>query len=197
MNRRAQDSESFATAPRFVTNSSDSASVLTVNQSATTTYSGRIDGKVSLVKNGTGSLTLAGTNNAYVGSTTLNNGTLVLGSDGALSPDTSLTISNGTLSAGSWLNPVKTLTVTGAATINLGDGSCRLAFTDSNTQAWTGTLNLTGTFNTFAVRFGTSGSGGLTQTQLSQIRVNGQQQWLALNANGYLFVRTGTFIRIL
>jgi autotransporter-associated beta strand protein len=183
-------------APLYVTNGAETASVLTLNQTATTTYEGRIDGTVSLVKNGAGSLTLAGTNNAYAGSTTLNSGTLALGCDGALSPNTSLIISNGTLSAGSWLTTLKQLTVTGAATIDLGAGSCRLAFADSSAQAWTGTLNLTGAFNSSAVRFGTSGSGGLTQAQLSLIRINGLPQWLALNANGYLYVRAGTIIGI-
>lgn len=183
--------ETSSSGPRYVTNSSATASVLTVNQSATTTYSGRIDGNVSLVKDGTGSLTLGGTNNAYTGVTVLKKGTLVLGSDGALSPATSLTISNGTLNAGTWQNTLQQLTVTGAATIALGGGTGRLEFADSSSQTWTGTLELTGTFESTALRFGTSAT-GLTQEQIDRIRVNGVTPWLGLNASGYLRKITGT-----
>jgi autotransporter-associated beta strand protein len=182
--------ESFATSQRFVTNSSDTASVLTVNQSANTVYAGRIDGNVGLVKDGAGSLTLGGTN-AYTGGTTVKAGTLALGCDGALSPATSLTISNGTLNAGTWRNTLQQLTVTGAGTIALGTGVCRLEFADSSTQTWTGTLDLTGTLESTTVRFGTS-SAGLTQAQLDLIRVNGVKTWLGVNAYGYLRKITGT-----
>ena len=193
--------DTSVTGTRFVTNSSDTASVLTVNQSASTTYSGRFDGNVSLVKDGNGTLTLAGTNNAYTGATTLKKGTLALGADGALSPDTSLTISNATLVAGTWRNTVKQLTVTGAATIALGDGSCRLEFADCSGQAWTGTLELTGqliptgTQDPTALRFGTSSS-ALTPDQLGRITMGGNPVWVGLNAYGYLRKITGTVLRV-
>jgi len=187
--------ESYAVAPRYVTNSSATASVLTVNQTATTTYSGRIDGNVGLVKDGTGSLTLAGTNNAYTGATVLKKGTLALGSDGALSPDTSLTISNATLNAGTWHNTVRQLTVTGAATINVGDGSCSLDFGDSSALAWAGTLNLAGTLGWNTIRFGAN-SAGLAQPQIDSLRVNGQKERLQLSPLGYLIEIKGTLISV-
>ncbi len=181
--------------PRYVTNSSETAGVLTVNQAATTTYSGHFDGNVGLVKDGTGSLTLAGTN-TYSGGTTLMNGTLALGCDGALSPATALTIGGGTLNPGTWRNTLQQLTVTGAGTITLGDGSCRLEFADSRSQAWTGTLELTGTLEAATLRFGTSRA-GLTQAQIDSIRVNGIKPWLGLSADGYLRKLNGTMFRVL
>ena len=186
--------ESSSVASRYVTNSSATASVLTVNQTATTTYSGRIDGNVGLVKDGTGSLTLAGTN-TYSGATMLKNGTLALGCDGALSPATSLTISNATLNAGTWHNTVRQLTVTGAATINVGDGSCSLEFGDSSALAWTGTLNLVGSLGRNTIRFGTNGA-GLAQSQIDSLRVSGQKERLQLSPLGYLIEIKGTLIGV-
>ena len=186
--------DTSATGTRYVTNSSDTASVLTVNQAASTTYSGRIDGNVGLTKQGNGVLTLAGTN-TYTGDTLLKSGTLALGCDGALSPGTALTISNATLDAGTWLNTAKQLTVAGAATIALGDGSCRLEFADCSSQAWTGTLELTGTLVPTALRFGTNAA-GLTQDQIGRITMGGNPVWVGLNPNGYLRKITGTVFRV-
>ncbi len=179
----------------YLTNGAETASVLTLNQTAATTYDGRIDGNLSLVLDNSGSLTLTGAGNTWTGSTTLNDGTLVLGTDGALSPNTSLVIGNATLDAGAWANAAQQLTVSGAATIDIGDGTGSLQFADSSSQTWSGTLNLVGTFSESAIRFGSS-AGGLTQAQLSLIRINGQYKWLALNADGHLYIRTGMLIRV-
>ena len=180
---------------RTVTNSSDTVSVLTVNQTITTIYAGRIDGNVSLVKTGSGSLTLAGTNNAYTGATVLSGGTLALAADGALSPYAPLTLEGGTLSVGATRTTVLQLTVSGDVTIDLGDGTGVLTVGDSSAQVWSGTLNFTGTFVPSSIRFGTDGA-GLTQDQLDIIRINGLRRWLTLDANGILYVRTGTVIGI-
>jgi len=187
--------ESYAVAPRYVTNSSAMASVLTVNQTVSTVYSGRIDGNVGLIKDGTGSLTLAGTNNTFTGATVLKKGTLALGSDGALSPDTSLTIGDATLNAGTWRNTVRQLTVTGAATISVGDGSCSLEFGDGSALAWTGTLNLIGTLGRNTVRFGVN-SAGLAQPQLDRLLLNGHTARLQVNSFGYLVELRGTLIGV-
>ncbi len=186
---------SYTSGQRFVTNSSDTVSVLTVNQAANTIYYGHIDGNVSLVKDGSGSLTLAGTNNTYAGATVLNAGTLALGCDGALSASTAVTLAGGTLSIGAWNNAVQQLTVSGVAAIDLGDGTGRLAFADSSGQTWSGTLNLAGTFDLDAVRFGSNDS-GLTVTQLGMIRIGGQRRWLALSSDGYLRERKGTVFSV-
>ena len=188
--------ETSASAPRLVTNSSETASTLTLNQTANTVYAGRIDGSVSLVKDGSGSLTLGGPNNTYTGTTTLKNGTLALDASGALSPATSLTLSGGTLAAGPWTNTLQQLTVLGSCSIDVGDGTGRLEFADSSGQPWSGTLNLTGTLDVNTIRFGTSAA-GLTQQQLDLIRVNGTGAWLTLGADGYLREIRGTYILVL
>ena len=187
--------QTASSSPRIVTNSSATASVLTVNQSTTTLYSGLISGNMGLVKDGAGTLTLAGTNNTYTGATVLNGGTLALGADGALSAGSAVTLAGGTLSAGTFTHAVQQLTVSGSVTIDMGDGTGSLSFADSSAQSWSGLLDLTGTFAPGAVRFGTDAS-GLTQEQLDLIRVNGQRRELALDAGGYLYARTGTFFFI-
>ncbi len=73
----------------FIDNGGVPDATLTIGNSEDTTYSGFIGdgsggGKLSLVKNGTGTLTLAGENSNYSGTTTINQGTLVAGADGAL-----------------------------------------------------------------------------------------------------------------
>lgn len=187
--------QTASSSPRIVTNSSETASVLTVNQSTSALYSGLISGNMGLVKDGVGTLTLAGTNNTYTGATVLNGGVLALGADGALSAASAVTLAGGTLSAGTFTNAVQQLTVSGSVTIDLGDGAGSLSFADSSAQSWSGLLDLTGTVAPGSVRFGTSAS-GLTPEQLDLIRVNGQIRWLALDADGYLYERKGTFFFI-
>lgn len=82
----------------YVTNSVTGAanqSVLTLNQAANTTYSGRIDGNLALVKDGSATLTLTNTYNnnsvatatqsTYTGKTTIRAGTLALSGTGNIS----------------------------------------------------------------------------------------------------------------
>ncbi|WP_256702441.1 autotransporter-associated beta strand repeat-containing protein [Burkholderia sp. SRS-W-2-2016] len=60
-----------------VTLGSSSATVLTANNTAATTFSGAISGAGSVNKTGAGALTLSGTSNTYSGGTTVTAGTLV------------------------------------------------------------------------------------------------------------------------
>ncbi|MDP1586742.1 MAG: autotransporter-associated beta strand repeat-containing protein, partial [Prosthecobacter sp.] len=90
----------------FITNSSATASTLTVSQTATTTYSGIIQdgtGILNLVKSGAGSLTLSG-DNTYGGTTTVSGGTLVMSGNntlgGALTVSAALTLSGSNSLAG-------------------------------------------------------------------------------------------------
>ena len=65
-----------------LTNASGTATSLTVgNNSNDTTYSGALSAGGSLVKTGTGTLILTGTN-SYSGATTISDGTLQVGSGG-------------------------------------------------------------------------------------------------------------------
>jgi fibronectin-binding autotransporter adhesin len=72
----------------LVQNASAAAAVLTINNSAANTFAGNLQdgtggGALSLVKNGTGTLTLSG-QNTYSGGTTLGSGTLVSSTTGSL-----------------------------------------------------------------------------------------------------------------
>ena len=188
--------ETSMAGPCCLTNSSATASTLTLNQSMNATFAGRIDGNVGLVKDGAGTLTLSGTNNTFSGATTLKAGSLVLAADGALSPFAPLTLAGGTLAVGATRTTVQQLTVSGDATIDLGDGTGLFTIGDSSAQTWSGTLNFTGTFVPSSIQFGTARV-GLTQEQLNLIRINGQRRWLMLNASGYLTIRKGMVIDVL
>lgn len=72
------------TGTAFLTNSSLTPSTFTVNQTGSTTYTGRITGNLSLVQTGTGSLTLAGgLQFDHKGNTTVN-GNLTVAADSQL-----------------------------------------------------------------------------------------------------------------
>lgn len=58
-------------------NSSAATATLTVNQAVNSTYLGRMTGNVALTKGGVGVLTLGGSN-TYTGTTTIDNGTLIV-----------------------------------------------------------------------------------------------------------------------
>ena len=104
---------------------------MTTNTAANTTFAGRIvdtGGMTSLVKTGTGSLTLTGASN-YTGTTSINQGTLVI---------TSIAISNSASSLG---NPSAS-----SSTINMGNaGPATLQFVGTNNAtSTTRVINLQG-----------------------------------------------------
>nr|MCU0782391.1 autotransporter-associated beta strand repeat-containing protein [Akkermansiaceae bacterium] len=124
------------------------------------TISGAIGGGYAVTKTGNGALILSGAND-YTGGTTAGAGTLALGASNVLPDTTNVTLGGATLAASSFTDTVGTLEVTGTATISLDSGGA-MVFADSSAVAWTGTLNITGTFVPGAsIRFGTT-SGGLT-----------------------------------
>lgn len=144
-------------------------------------------GTISLVKTGSGTITLSGSN-SYTGGTTLSSGTLALGTSNTLPNTTAVSIASATLAAGAGITDTTgTLDVTSTATIDLGSGTT-LAFANSSAIDWTGgTLNITGAFVfSSSLRFGTS-SAGLTPAQLSTISVNGSGLGtFGLDSNGFL-----------
>jgi autotransporter-associated beta strand protein len=121
-----------------VENASATAAALTVGGSTATTFGGVIQdgagaGALTLVKAGTGALTLAGAN-TYTGGTTISGGKLVIGAPGAL-PDTgTVTIAlNGTLSTaggagGAGVSETAGTLKTTGSTIELGTGVHTLTF---------------------------------------------------------------------
>ena len=180
-----------------LTNASGAAVALTVgNNNGDTTYSGALSAGGSLIKIGTGKLTLAGVN-IYTGSTTISNGTLALGRANALGSGTQIILAGGTLDPGTYTNALSALTITSAGgTIALGDGSGALSFASSGGQTWSGTLNITGTWNPTSLRFGTDAT-GLTQTQLNSFNEDGHKVWVQQDSQGYLRKLTGTLLRLL
>ena len=148
-----------------------------------------------VVKSGAATLTLSG-ESTFTGRLTVRSGTLALGTDTALSASAPLTLSGGTVTCGATTNATGALTLSGNATIDVGDGA--ISFADSHAETWAAdaTLNIVGTGKLpgKSVRFGTNGS-GLTSTQLKQIRYNGDK--VSLTAQGYLGGSRGLIIMVL
>ncbi|MCS6273319.1 MAG: autotransporter domain-containing protein [Opitutus sp.] len=120
----------------FVTNSG-SAATLTINQTASTTYSGNITGSLALTKSGAGTLTLTGTN-SNTGATIISGGTLAIGTGGHLSTSSAIT-NNANLTANS----------TGSLTQGTHFSGAAITGNGSFTQLGSGTTTLN-TANTFS-----------------------------------------------
>jgi autotransporter-associated beta strand protein len=157
---------------------------------------GDIVGTGSLVKNGSGTLFLGGTNaNTFSGGLTLNSGTLVAGKVGALGNGV-ITLAGGTLQ-GNYLNlsAPGALKLTGNSIIDFaGPGPFTLpnpstiSFGDSHGQTWAAgqTLTVADWVQGDALRFGT-GNTGLTAGQLGQIVFAGfPDSYAAIDANGFV-----------
>jgi len=129
------------------------ANTLQTGDATNTTFSGIISGAGSLVKNGTGTLTLTGAN-IYTGGTLLSAGTLSIGSASALGIGT-LQMAGGT-TLGSLINLTLGNAVTltgGTATVDTGSSNMSLAGVVSGagtlSKTGTGTLTLAGA-NTYS-----------------------------------------------
>ncbi len=138
----------------------------------------------NLVKSGTGTLTLSGAN-TYVGTTTVNGGSLLLGASGVIPDASNVTLNGGTLSSGSgagFTEVMGTLNLSANSTLALGTGAHTITFANSSAVSWTANTILTvtgwtGTNNgnssgTAGKLFVGNGFGGLTGIQLSRIRFN-------------------------
>lgn len=164
-----------------------------INRSNDYNLTNLIVGSGTLLKLGAGTLTLSAAN-TYSGATTVSNGTLAAGCDGALNGNSSLFLSGGTFDAGSVSNALGALTLSAgsanALTVNSG---CRLSFTGLN---GTGTLVVAGKLGPTSLRIGTSAN-SVTLPQLKQISTsNGGSVYL--DANGYVLATPqGTLLRLL
>ncbi|MFC2102135.1 autotransporter-associated beta strand repeat-containing protein, partial [Bacteroidota bacterium] len=140
-------------------------------------YAGVISGTGSLIKTGTGVITLSGAN-AFTGGLTGSAGTLQLGASGVLVDALPVTLSGGILNTTpGYTETVGTLALTNNSTIALGTGT--LTFAASNAISWISIKMLTitgwagdwdGTSGSAGKIFVGSGTGGLTAAQLSQIK---------------------------
>src|SRR6266496_3570460 len=164
------------------------------DNSSPAAYSGVISNgsaAVSLTKDGSGTLTLSG-NNTYTGTTTVNAGTLQLGTANVLSNSSNFNLNGGTFRTGAtsgFSETVGTLDLSANSTIALGTGSHTLTFAASNGVSWTGGTRLTitgwtggynGTSGTAGKIFVGANSGGLLSGQLAQIQFfDGSINWPA------------------
>ena len=148
------------------------ANTLTINGSATTTYSGGISGTGNLVKNGSGTQTLAAAN-TYTGTTTVNSGTLQAAAAGAMGNSTVINVNGGSLLV------TAENAVNDNAAINLGGG--KLAFGDAGYNGHLGALTLSADS---IIDLGTSNNGVL-------IRFN-SINWSNANALLSIYNWTGT-----
>jgi autotransporter-associated beta strand protein len=112
----------------LVTNSAATLSTLTVNQAFNTSYNGAIGGNLSLVKGGTGSLTISNAT-THTGATVLNAGTLVVMAENGLG-GSAVTVNGGTLALGT------TNAIPGSLTFTGGDNTAALGATYALDQAF-------------------------------------------------------------
>ena len=134
---------------------------------------------------GPGTVKLTG-QNTYTSYTTVNSGTLNLGTNNAISNSSSsvIDLKGGKLQTGFTQNlGLGRLSLSASSTLELLSGGS-FVFADTSGMAWTGNLSIIGTFTDGAsIRFGTTGS-GLTTTQLNQITINGSTA--SINSSGFL-----------
>jgi len=156
---------------------------VTANGSNANTISGVISGSGAFTQSGSGTTTLSG-NNTYTGATTINAGTLALGSADRIADTSALVLNSGTFATGGFSETVGALTLSSSSTLDFGSGTSALVFADSSAKTWSGTLALTNfDIGTDTLRFGSSIS-ALTVSQLNEISLSGYTA--SLDSSGFV-----------
>jgi autotransporter-associated beta strand protein len=151
-----------------------SGQTLTVQETGTNTFSGRIIGAGSLTKTGSGTMSLSGTN-TYTGTTTVNGGTLTLNNGSAIADTGAVVLAN---TSGVQVN------VTGNETIGSLQGGGGTGGTVSISASRTLTVNETSA-NTFSGVI--SGSGRFTKNGSGTLILEGSNSY-----TGVTTLNTGT-----
>lgn len=155
------------------------------NNGANTTYSGVLSGAGSLVKTGSGNLTLSGAN-SYTGLTTISAGTLILASSGAIANSSGVNL--GTAGSQGILNLTAKSsfafgagqTVAGYGTINIGTGKTVTVNGNLSPGNSTGIVAVTGNLtlaNTTTTNMELAGSGGVAGVDFDQVDVSGSMAY--------------------
>src|SRR5262249_20217613 len=147
------------------------------SDNSSTTYSGAINGTGSLIKAGTGTMTL-GTTNAYTGGTTANAGTLAAGAGNAFRANNATTGANGaTLQLPRFNQSIGNLTGAGTVTSNSSTGATLTVtntadsvFSGNITQTGAGALGLTKTGTFMETLSGANTYGGPTAVNVGTLQ---------------------------
>jgi outer membrane autotransporter protein len=149
-----------------------SATLTSGGNDTTTTFSGVLSGTGGLTKIGTGTMTLSAAN-TYSGNTTVNAGTLGLGTGGSLSSSTALVINGGTFDLNGHTQTVGALSGGAGGTLALGSGALRYD-PGSGSTSFGGTITGTGSLTIASGELELSGintyTGGTTNNSNLQIR---------------------------
>lgn len=162
----------------------------------TITLTNVVTGTGTLIKEGTGTVTLAGSH-TYTGNTTVTAGTLQLSAANRIANTSNMVLDGGTFRTGAaigYAETVGTLDLKSNSTIALGTGSHILTFSNSSGITWDGsTLAITGWTGSEG-NSGTAGkifignnTSGLTSAQLAKITFNGF-------TNGTIILPTGEIV---
>lgn len=126
-----------------------------------TTFSGNISGIGDVVKTGTGTLTLTGTNSTYSGDTYVNSGKLAIDNDARLGADGGLIFSGGTLLASGSFTSSRVVAVNADSAIDTNGNTVILSGSLSGTanlaKNGAGTLKLSGSNAGFTGSFAVNG----------------------------------------
>jgi autotransporter-associated beta strand protein len=136
----------------LIENANASSGTLTVNvpTGVTRTFSGAIvntgnntgAGTLGLNFSGLGTQVISGVNNTYSGATNISSGTVRAGTVNALSPNSAVNVTGGTLDVSGYANTVASLIVGTGGTLALGYGN---VLTDTGAATLTGNLTISGT----------------------------------------------------
>lgn len=174
-------------ATRTITVADESTSV------ADLTISGIISTAFGLTKAGAGVLALTNSN-TYTGTTTINEGSILMGASNVFSSSSNLVLNGGVLKSGAttgYSDTMGTLSLSANSTLTFGSSSHTIAFSASSSvvwsgntltvNGWTGTAGSSGTAGKIVV--GTS-STGLSSAQLNKFRFTGYAPGAVQLSNG-------------